>query len=84
VFPEERNVVGRIEKLDRAGGAFSIVDSLGTGWNFRVGGDAGIDLGKFRVGDRVSVTIRRATPPNMISSADVLLKGDKVVPAGGY
>ncbi len=84
ILAEERTVVGRIEKLDRAGGAFSVVDGLGTGWNFKVGGDAGIDLEKFHVGDRVSVTIRRATPPNMMSSADVLQKGDKVVPAGGY
>jgi len=32
----------------------------------------------FRPGDRVKVTIGRATPLNMITAADLLRKGDRV------
>lgn len=84
VRPEERTITGRITILDPAGRTFTVTDGTGTGWNYKVAGDAEIDLHAFQVGDRVTVTISRATPRNMMSAADVLRKGDKVVPAGGY
>ncbi len=48
-------------------------------WNYKVDRDAGIDLGEFKTGDRVSVTIGRPTPLNMITAADRLRKGDRVI-----
>jgi hypothetical protein len=81
---EERTVTGRITFLDPAAGTFTVTDATGTGWRYKVARDAGIDLHAFAVGDRVTVTIARATPRNMVSAADVLRKGDKVVRAGGY
>jgi hypothetical protein len=82
--PEERTVTGRIAILDPAAKTFTVTDGTGTGWNFKVARDAQIDLHALKVGDRVTVTISRATPRNMMSAADVLRKGDKVVPEGGY
>jgi hypothetical protein len=47
-------------------------------WNYKVDGDAEIALANLKEGDRVSVTIGRATPLNMITAADRLRKGDRV------
>jgi hypothetical protein len=81
---EERTVTGRITAIDRDERTFTVTDGTGTGWNYKVAKDAGIDLREFKTGDRVTVTISRATPRNMMSSADVLRKGDKVAHAEGY
>ena len=80
----ERTVIGRITKLDPAARTFAVTDGTGTGWNYKVAADAEIDLHEFKVGDRVSVTISRATPLNMMSAADIVRKGDKVDLVGGY
>ena len=75
---EERTVVGTIVRLDPAGGALVVRDAAGASWSYKVEADAGIDLSGFRPGDRVKVTIGRATPLNMITAADLLRKGDRV------
>ncbi len=75
---EERSVTGTIIRLDAAGGSFTVRDGAGASWSYRVDADAGIDLSGFRPGDRVKVTIGRATPLNMITAADRLRKGDRV------
>jgi hypothetical protein len=74
----ERTVVGTIVRLDRAGGVLVVRDAAGASWSYKVEDDAGIDLSVFRPGDRVKVTIGRATPLNMITAADLLRKGDRV------
>jgi len=68
--PEERTVIGTV--------VFTVRDGKGVMWNYRVDADAGIALEEIRVGDRVSVTIGRPTPLNMITAADRLRKGDRV------
>jgi hypothetical protein len=76
---EERTVVGTIVRLDpAAGGVLVVRDAAGASWSYKVEADAGIDLSAFRPGDRVKVTIGRATPLNMITAADLLRKGDRV------
>ena len=75
---EERTVVGTIVRLDPAAGALVVRDAAGASWSYKVEADAGIDLSAFRKGDRVKVSIGRATPLNMITSADLLRKGDRV------
>ena len=75
---EERTVTGTIVRLDPAGGAITVRDGAGASWSYKVEADAGIDLSGFRPGDRVKVTIGRATPLNMITAADPLRKGDRV------
>ena len=75
---EERTVVGTIVRLDPAGGVLVVRDAAGASWSYKVEADAGIDLSVFRPGDRVKVTIARATPLNMITAADLLRKGDRV------
>ena len=75
---EERTVTGTIVRLDPAGGVFTVRDGAGASWSYKVEADAGIDLSAFRRGDRVKVTIGRATPLNMITAADPLRKGDRV------
>ena len=75
---EERTVVGTIIRLDPAGGALVVRDAAGASWSYKVEADAGIDLSAFRPGDRVKVSIGRATPLNMITAADLLRKGDRV------
>ena len=75
---EERTVVGTIVRLDPAGGVLAVRDAAGASWSYKVEADAGIDLSAFRPGDRVKVTIGRATPLNMITAADLLRKGDRV------
>ena len=75
---EERTVVGTIVGLDPAGGVLVVRDAAGASWSYKVEPDAGFDLSGFRVGDRVKVSIGRATPLNMITAADLLRKGDRV------
>ncbi|HEY5191844.1 MAG TPA: hypothetical protein VII77_07655 [Candidatus Deferrimicrobium sp.] len=75
---EERTVVGTIVRLDPAGGVLVVRDAAGASWSYKVEADAGIDLSVFRRGDRVKVSIGRATPLNMITAADLLRKGDRV------
>jgi len=75
---EERTVVGTIVALDTANRTLTVKDGKGVPWNYKVDRDAGIDLGKFETGDRVSVTIGRPTPLNMITAADRLRKWDRV------
>jgi hypothetical protein len=77
-FAEERAVVGTIVRLDPAGGVLVVRDAAGASWSYKVEADAGIDLSAFRPGDRVKVSIGRATPLNMITAADPLRKGDRV------
>jgi hypothetical protein len=77
-FAEERAVVGTIVRLDPAGGVLVVRDAAGASWSYKVETDAGIDLSAFRPGDRVKVSIGRATPLNMITAADPLRKGDRV------
>jgi len=75
---EERTVVGTIVALDTANRTLTVKDGKGVPWNYKVDRDAGIDLGKFKTGDRVTVTIGRPTPLNMITAADRLRRGDRV------
>ncbi len=75
---EERVVVGTIVRLDAAERTLTVKDGKGVAWNYKVDRDAGIPLEPLRVGDRVSVTIGRPTPLNMITAADRLRKGDRV------
>jgi len=75
---EERTVVGTIVRLDPAGGVLVVRDAAGASWSYKVEADAGIDLSAFRPGDRVKVSIGRATPLNMTTAADLLRKGDRV------
>jgi hypothetical protein len=74
----ERTVTGTIVRLDPVGGVFTVRDGAGAYWSYKVEADAGIDLSAFRRGDRVKVTIGRATPLNMSTAADRLRKGDRV------
>ncbi|MFZ2223866.1 MAG: hypothetical protein WAV26_04175 [Candidatus Deferrimicrobium sp.] len=75
---EERTVVGTIFRLDPARGALVVRDAAGASWSYKVEADSGIDLSAFRPGDRVKVSIGRATPLNMITAADPLRKGDRI------
>ena len=75
---EERTVSGTIVRLDPAEGVLVVRDAAGASWSYKVEADAGIDLSAFRRGDRVKVSIGRATPLNMITAADLLRKGDRV------
>ena len=75
---EERTVVGTIVRLDPAEDILVVRDAAGAFWSYKVEADAGIDLSAFRPGDRVKVSIGRATPLNMITAADLLRKGDRV------
>jgi hypothetical protein len=75
---EERTVVGTIVRLDPARGVLVVQDAAGASWSYKVEADAGIDLTVFHRGDRVKVSIERATPLNMITAADPLRKGDRV------
>ena len=77
-FAEERTVVGTIVRLDPAKGVLVVRDPAGASWSYKVELDSGIDLSAFRPGDRVKVSIGRATPLNMITAADPLRKGDRV------
>jgi len=75
---EERTVFGTIVRLDPARGELVVRDAAGASWSYKAEADAGIDLSVFRPGDRVKVSIGRATPLNMITAADPLRKGDRV------
>ena len=74
----ERTISGTIVGLDAAGRTLTVQDGKGVKWNYKVDQDADIDLGNFKEGERVSVSIGRATPLNMITAADRLRKGDRV------
>src|SRR5512147_365902 len=76
---EERTVVGTIGNILLEARAFSVTDGMGIRWNFKVHPDADVDLSSYKEGDRVSVSISRATPLNMMTSADTFRKGDKIV-----
>ncbi|NNG45800.1 MAG: hypothetical protein HKM86_01620, partial [Deltaproteobacteria bacterium] len=78
VTAEEKTVVGMVVRLDVADRTLTVQDGMGVMWNYKVDRDAGIALEDIKEGDRVSVTIGRATPPNMITAADRLRKGDRV------
>ena len=82
LFAEERTVTGAIVRIDTSAGTFTLKDAAGAAWNYKVDPDAGIDLGPFREGDRVAVTIARPTPLNMVTAADLLRKGDRVEKTG--
>jgi len=75
---EEKTVVGTVVRQDVADRTFTVQDGKGVRWNYKVDRDAGIALEGIKEGDRVSVTIGRPTPPNMITAADRLRKGDRV------
>jgi len=75
---EEKTVVGTVVRQNVADRTFTVQDGMGVRWNYKVDRDAGIALEDFQEGDRVSVTIGRPTPPNMITAADRLRKGDRV------
>lgn len=74
----ERIVEGTVVRVDPQARTLTVRDGMEVHWNFAVDRDAGIDLEPLREGDRVRVRIGRATPPNMISAADRLRKGDRV------
>ncbi len=74
----EKKVVGTVVQRNTAERTFSVRDGKGVVWNYKADEDAGIALEEIREGDRVSVTIGRPTPPNMITAADRLRKGDRV------
>lgn len=76
---EGRTVVGTIAAVDPQEGTFSVTDGMGVRWNYKVLSGAAIDLKEFKAGDRVTVSIARATPPNMMSAADHFRKGDTLV-----
>ena len=59
---EERAVTGTIERIDAAARTLSVRDGMGVVWNYRVDRGAGIPLADFAPGDRVTVSLRRATP----------------------
>jgi hypothetical protein len=79
---EGRTVTGTIVRIDAHAGTFTVKDAAGAAWSYKVEPGAGIDLGSFREGDRVAVTIARPTPLNMVTAADLLRKGDRVDKAG--
>lgn len=74
-----RTVVGTITAVNPQEGTFSVTDGMGVRWNYKVLSDVEIDLSGFREGDHVTVSIARATPPNMMSAADYFRKGDTLV-----
>jgi len=82
LFAQGRTVRGAIVRIDAGAGTFTVKDAAGAAWSYKVEPDAGIELGAFREGDRVTVTIARPTPLNMITAADLLRKGDRVEKAG--
>lgn len=74
---EGKTVTGTLVRLDREERTLTIEDGMGGRWNFLVDRDAGIDLSPLREGTTIRVTIARGTPPNMISTADRIRKGDR-------
>jgi len=77
-----RTVYGIVERISPADGLLTVRDAAGVSWSYKVDPDAGIDLSGFHAGDRVAVTIARPTPLNMVTAADRLRKGDRVVKSG--
>jgi len=82
LLAEGRTVTGTIVRIDAYAGTFTVKDAAGAAWSYKLEAGAGIDLGPFREGDRVAVTIARPTPLNMVTAADLLRKGDRVDKAG--
>jgi len=78
----ERTVIGTVAAVDAAAGSLAVRDAAGVVWRYNVERDAGIDLAHLREGDRVEVVIARPTPLNMITAADRLRSGDRVVRLG--
>ncbi len=74
----ERIVEGTVVRVDPQSRTLTVRDGMEVHWNFVVDRDAGIDLRPLREGERVRVRIGRATPPNMVTAADRLRKGDRV------
>ena len=72
---EERTISGTIVRLDAAGRTLTVQDGKGVKWNYIVDRNADIALMDFHVGDRVSVTIGRGTPLNMITAPGPLREG---------
>jgi len=77
---EEKTITGILIRLDREERTLTVQDGMGVRWNFLVDQDAGIDLSGLREGSTVRVSIGRGTPPNMISAADRVRKGDRIDP----
>lgn len=77
---EGKTVAGTLVRLDAEDRTLTVEDGKGVQWNFRVDRNAGIDLTALREGSMVRVTIARGTPPNMISAADRIRKGDRIDP----
>ena len=75
-----RTVIGTVTRLDPPARTLTVKDDAGVPYAFKVDRKAGIDLRRFKIGDRVRVDIARATPPNMMSAADILRQGDTVTP----
>lgn len=75
---EERTVVGTIVDRNAAERTLTVKDGKGAIWHYKIDRDADISLENLEEGDRVSVTIGRPTPLNMITAADRLRKGDRV------
>lgn len=75
----ERTIVGTISGIDLEARTFSVTDGMGVRWNYKALPEAAIDLTHFKEGDRVSVSIARATPLNMMVSADYFREGDRLV-----
>jgi len=76
---EERTIVGTISRIDLDARTFSVTDGMGVRWNYKALPEAAVDLSRFEEGDRVSVSVARGTPLNMMVSADYLRKGDRIV-----
>jgi len=77
---EGKTVAGTLVRLDAEERTLTVEDGKGVPWNFRVDRNAGIDLSAFRKGSKIRVTIARGTPPNMMSAADRIRKGDRIDP----
>lgn len=77
---EGKTVAGTLVRLDEDKRTLTVQDGKGVPWNFIVDRNAEIDLSAFREGAKVRVTIARGTPPNMISAADRIRKGDRIEP----
>lgn len=77
---EAKTITGTLVRLDLEERTLTVEDGMGGRWNFLVDRDAGIELAGLRKGSGIRVTIARGTPPNMISAADRVRKGDRIEP----
>lgn len=80
---EAKTITGTLVRLDLEERTLTVEDGMGGRWNFLVDRDAGIELAGLRKGSGIRVTIARGTPPNMISAADRVRKGDRIEPVQG-